>query len=209
MTGFISRAFKGRRREPAENGNRIPPGQYLVEDFPVLTAGPTPHTPKDAWDLSIQLGDGPPLARWSWDEFTALPAETVTTDIHCVTRWSKLATVWRGVSVDTLLAQGGSTPDPGETPFVVAFCDGGYTTNLPLADLTGGKAWVVYSYDNAPLPVEHGGPARLLVPHLYLWKSAKWVRGLRLLRQDERGFWEMLGYHNRGDPWLEQRYWGD
>jgi DMSO/TMAO reductase YedYZ molybdopterin-dependent catalytic subunit len=146
--------------------------------------------------------------RWSWDELRALPRETPTVDIHCVTKWSKFDTMWEGVSVDTLLhaaRAGGVT----EGSFVVAFCDGGYTTNLPLADVAGGKAWVAFGYDGAPLPPEHGGPARLLVPHLYFWKSAKWVRGLRLMQRDEPGFWEQLGYHDRGDPWREQRYQGD
>jgi DMSO/TMAO reductase YedYZ molybdopterin-dependent catalytic subunit len=128
----------------------------------------------------------------------------VTVDIHCVTKWSKLDTHWTGVSVDVLLE---GTEPWGE--YVVAFCDGGYTTNLPLEDVTGGRAWVAYEYDGAPLEPEHGGPARLLVPHLYFWKSAKWVRGLNVSDSDEPGFWETYGYHNRGDPWQEQRYWGD
>ena len=141
---------------------------------------------------------------WTWEEFLALPAETVTVDIHCVTKWSKLDTIWNGVSLDTLL-------DGVETSaeYVLAFSDGGYTTNLPLEDLTGGKAWVAYEYDGEPLEPEHGGPARLLVPHLYFWKSAKWVRGLELRDEDEPGFWEGYGYHNYGDPWREQRYAGD
>jgi DMSO/TMAO reductase YedYZ molybdopterin-dependent catalytic subunit len=134
----------------------------------------------------------------------ALPSEQVTADIHCVTRWSKLDTSWRGVAIDTLLAA--MTED---ARFVLAFCDGGYTTNLPLADVTGGRAWLAFEYDGAPLAPEHGGPARLLVPHLYFWKSAKWVRGLELRTEDEPGFWERYGYHNYGDPWREQRYAGD
>ena len=199
---FITRGFRGKRRE-ADTSGRVPPGQYLVDDFPVLTAGPTPYTPQDKWDFRLE-GEIDEPRRWTWEEFTALPSESFTVDIHCVTRWSKLDTRWKGVSVDTLLAGVQSSAD-----YVLAYCDGGYTTNLPLDDVTGGKAWVVYTYDDAPLPIEHGGPVRLLVPHLYLWKSAKWVRGLRLLREDQRGFWETLGYHDRGDPWQEQRYWGD
>jgi len=202
MKDFISRGFRGRRRPP-EQADRLPPGQYLVTDFPVLSAGPTPHTPLDQWDFSIS-GDVEQPKRWSWEEFRALPRETITRDVHCVTRWSKLDTVWEGVSVDTLLAQ-----VEHDASYVVAFSDGGYTTNLPLEDVTGGKAWVADTFDGEPLEPEHGGPARLLVPHLYFWKSAKWVRGLRLLDDDEPGFWETLGYHNRGDPWQEQRYWGD
>jgi DMSO/TMAO reductase YedYZ molybdopterin-dependent catalytic subunit len=144
------------------------------------------------------------LRRWSWDEFRALPSEPVTVDIHCVTKWSKLDSEWEGVSLDTLLDGVDTTAE-----YVVAFCDGGYTTNLPLEDLADGKAWVAYGYDGEPLEPEHGGPARLLVPHLYFWKSAKWVRGLELRDEDEPGFWEQNGYHLHGDPWLEQRYWGD
>jgi DMSO/TMAO reductase YedYZ molybdopterin-dependent catalytic subunit len=200
---FISRGFRGRRREDASVAGRIPPGQYLTRDFPVLSAGPTPHTPLARWDFTIRgLVDAP--RRWTWDEFRALPSETITKDIHCVTKWSKLDTVWEGVSLDTLLA-GVAT----DARFINAFCDGGYTTNLPLADVTGGQAWIAFAYDGQPLAPEHGGPARLLVPHLYFWKSAKWVRGIELTAEDQPGFWETLGYHNYGDPWREQRYWGD
>ena len=199
---LFSRGFRGRRQEP-EEAERLPPGQYLVRDFPVLSAGPTPHTPLDTWDFSIE-GEVDAPKRWTWEEFRALPSETITRDIHCVTRWSKLDTVWEGVSVDTLLE--GLDYDAA---YIVAFCDGGYTTNLPLDDVTGGKAWVAYNFGGEPLEPQHGGPARLLVPHLYFWKSAKWVRGLTLRDEDEPGFWETRGYHNRGDPWQEQRYWGD
>ena len=197
----ISRGFH-RRHDEAEPAGRVPPGQYVTHDFPVLSAGPTPHTPLANWTFSIEGAREPKT--WTWQEFQALPAETVTVDIHCVTRWSKLDTTWTGVSVDVLL--GAVSYDD---PYVLAFCDGGYTTNVPVADLTGGKAWVAYSYDGGPLPSEHGGPARLLVPHLYFWKSAKWVRGLRLREVDAPGFWEMYGYHMYGDPWREQRYAGD
>ena len=200
---FISRGFRGRRREVDADPSRVPPGQYVTDDFPVLSAGPTPHTPLDQWTFSI-VDDTGDLKTWTWDEFRALPSETPTVDIHCVTRWSKLDTTWEGVSVDTLLEQVES-----EAPYVLAFCDGGYTTNLPLEDVTGGKAWVAFGFGGEPLDPEHGGPARMLVPHLYFWKSAKWVRGLRLLATDEPGFWEVNGYHNYGDPWQEQRYWGD
>jgi DMSO/TMAO reductase YedYZ molybdopterin-dependent catalytic subunit len=199
---IVSRGFRGRRREE-DDGGRVPPGQYLVDDFPVLSAGPTPHTPLEEWDFAV-LGSVAEPKRWTWDEFRALPNETVTRDIHCVTKWSKLDTEWEGVSVDALLAA-----VDHDAEFATAFCDGGYTTNLPLEDLTEGKAWVVFAYDGEPLEPEHGGPARLLVPHLYFWKSAKWVRGLQLMDEDEPGFWESLGYHMYGDPWREQRYWGD
>ena len=198
----ISRGFRGRRRDDAPS-DRVPPGQYVTDDFPVLSAGPTPHTSLDDWDLTI-TGEVDGLRRWSWDEFRALPSEPVTVDIHCVTKWSKLDSEWEGVSLDTLLGGVDTTAE-----YVVAFCDGGYTTNLPLEDLTEGKAWIAFAFDGEPLDPEHGGPARLLVPHLYFWKSAKWVRGLRLAATDEPGFWEQNGYHNYGDPWKEQRYWGD
>jgi DMSO/TMAO reductase YedYZ molybdopterin-dependent catalytic subunit len=201
---FVSRGFRG-RRQPGELAGRIPPGQYFERGFPVLSAGPTPHTPLDRWDFSI-LGKVEQAKRWSWDELQALSQEQVTADIHCVTKWSKLDTHWQGVSVQTLLEQ---VTYPESAKYVIAFCDGGYTTNLPLADVLGGQAWIVYAYEGKPIPPEHGGPARLLVPHLYLWKSAKWVRGLQLVEQDQPGFWESLGYHNHGDPWKEQRYWGD
>jgi DMSO/TMAO reductase YedYZ molybdopterin-dependent catalytic subunit len=199
---FVSRGFKGRRRDDGDPG-RVPPGQYLVDDFPVLSAGPTPHTRLEEWDFAI-TGAVTDEKRWTWEELGALPSETITKDIHCVTKWSKLDTEWEGVSVDTLLADVET-----DAAYVLAFCDGGYTTNLPLEDVTGGKAWIAFGYDGEPLDPEHGGPARLLVPHLYFWKSAKWVRGLRLLDDDQPGFWEGLGYHMYGDPWREQRYWGD
>jgi DMSO/TMAO reductase YedYZ molybdopterin-dependent catalytic subunit len=134
----------------------------------------------------------------------ALPSETITVDIHCVTKWSKLDTRWKGVSVDTLLEQASVHAE-----YVTAWSDGGYTTNLTLADVTGGRAWVAYEFGDQALEPEHGGPARLLIPHLYFWKSAKWVRGLTLTPEDEPGFWETNDYHNHGDPWLEQRYQGD
>jgi DMSO/TMAO reductase YedYZ molybdopterin-dependent catalytic subunit len=198
----VTRGFHGRRREVAGEEGRVPPGQYVTSDFPVLSAGPTPHTPLDQWTFSV---DGAITPRtWTWEEFRALPSERVTVDIHCVTRWSKLDTAWEGVSLDTLLGQAG-----GGGMFVMAHCDGGYTTNLPLRDVLGGQAWVAFGYGGQPLPPEHGGPARLLVPHLYFWKSAKWVRRLLLLDHDMPGFWETYGYHNYGDPWREQRYSGD
>ena len=201
--GFLSGGFRGRRRTTEAPAGRVPPGQYLVDDYPVLSAGPTPHTPLEAWDFTI-LGEVSQPRRWTWQELLALPQETVTVDIHCVTHWSKLDTHWTGVSLDTLLAQVEYT-----APYVTAFSDGGYTTNLPLADITNGKAWIVHTYEGAPLPPEHGGPARMIVPHLYFWKSAKWVRGLRLLSDNKPGFWEVRGYHIYGDPWKEQRYEGD
>jgi DMSO/TMAO reductase YedYZ molybdopterin-dependent catalytic subunit len=203
MSGFISRGFGGRRRSQEEYGDRLPPGQYVERGWPVLTAGPTPAIAADEWSFSID-GMVANARTWSAAEFRDLPSETITRDIHCVTKWSKFDASFGGVSVDVLLGE--ARPDGA---FAMAHCYGGYTTNMSVADLTGGKAWVVTEYDGEPLPREHGGPARLLIPHLYFWKSAKWVAGLRIMDHDEPGFWEQNGYHNRGDPWQEQRYWGD
>jgi DMSO/TMAO reductase YedYZ molybdopterin-dependent catalytic subunit len=169
----------------------------------VLSAGPTPRTQLSDWSFTIDGAVEEPVS-WRWEAFLALPTEQVTVDIHCVTKWSKLDTSWRGVSLDTLL----ETVET-EAGYLTAWCDGGYTTNLALEDVLDGKAWVAYEYQGEPLPPEHGGPARLLVPHLYFWKSAKWVRGLKLTETDAPGFWETYGYHNHGDPWREQRYQGD
>lgn len=194
----FSRGFGARRREtdPA-----LPPGQYLTEDFPVLSAGPTPRIETAEWSFAV-VEDGRGRARWTWDEFMELPAEDITTDIHCVTRWSKLGTSWRGVSIDTLLEAVDT-----EATHAMAHSYGGYTTNVPLEDLIDDKAWVAYEFDGEPLEPEHGGPARLLVPHLYFWKSAKWVKGLELMDADAPGFWEQNGYNMHGDPWSEERYW--
>ncbi len=200
LMAIISPGFGGRRRTSAAD---LPPGQYLTEDFPVLSAGPTPRIRQDGWRFRVTTESGV-RQEWSWDEFRALPAEDVTADIHCVTKWSKFGTTWRGVAVQTLLADVETAAD-----FVLAHSYGGYTTNLPLEDLLDGKAWVAFEYDGADLAPEHGGPARLLVPHLYFWKSAKWINGLELMAEDQSGFWESLGYHDYGDPWREQRYQGD
>jgi DMSO/TMAO reductase YedYZ molybdopterin-dependent catalytic subunit len=181
----------------------LPPGQYLTEDFPVLSAGPTPKIPLERWEFVVTTEAGRQY-RWTWSDLMALPSETPNVDLHCVTKWSKLGTDWRGVSLDVLLADVETAAD-----FALAHSFGGYTTNLPLQDLLDGQAWIAYEYDGEPLHPEHGGPARLLVPHLYLWKSAKWVRGIDLLLEDEPGFWETAGYHDYGDPWREQRYQGD
>jgi DMSO/TMAO reductase YedYZ molybdopterin-dependent catalytic subunit len=169
----------------------------------VLSAGPTPRIDMQQWEFSIVTETGQRHS-WSWQEMLDLPTESFTVDIHCVTKWSKLATDWRGVSLDTLFADVESAAD-----YALAHSYGGYTTNLPVADLLDGQAWIAHTYDGAPLEPEHGGPARLLVPHLYLWKSAKWVRSIELSHEDHPGFWETAGYHNYGDPWREQRYWGD
>ena len=199
---LFSRGFRGRPRADVDPA-RIPPGQHFEAGFPVLATGPSPRPTLDSWTFSIQGAVGAPVS-WTWEEFHELPTETVTRDIHCVTKWTKLDTSWTGVSVDTLLADVELGGD-----YVTIWSDGGYTTHLAIADLTGGKAWVVDTYEGEPLEREHGGPARLLVPDLYFWKSAKWVRGLTLTLDDEPGFWEAAGYHNRGDPFKEQRYWSD
>jgi len=201
---MISRGFLGRRR-PAEVEKRLPPGQYLVTDFPVLSAGPTPHTPLDRWSFTLEGLVKSPMS-WTWEEFRRLPSQTFTVDISCVTKWTKLDTTWIAVSVDTLLKAVQLDPS---ARYVMAFSDGGYTTNIPLAEMVNGQAFVAYQFGDKDLAPEHGGPARLVVPHLYFWKSAKWVRGLRFMDRDQPGFWESLGYNMHGDPWKEERYSGD
>ncbi|WP_127791738.1 molybdopterin-dependent oxidoreductase [Agromyces sp. LHK192] len=194
---FITRGFSGRGRDHDPN---LPPGQTLVEDWPVLSAGPTPDVATEDWSFEVRTEQG--TTRWNWDEMHALGVEDITVDIHCVTHWSRLGMDWRGVSLDTIFEHVETSHD-----FVMAHSYGGYTTNVPLDDLLDGKAWVAFEADGEPLDPEHGGPARLLVPHLYFWKSAKWVRGLVTMPDDDPGFWEQNGYHLHGDPWLEERYW--
>jgi DMSO/TMAO reductase YedYZ molybdopterin-dependent catalytic subunit len=197
---IVNKGFQGRRI----NSSRIlPPGQHVTADFPVLQAGPTPRIDLGDWRLTIRDERGTEHV-WTWDELKLLPSERPTVDIHCVTAWSKLDTEWEGVSLDTLFESVDSTAE-----FALVGSYGGYTTNIPVTDLLGGKAWIVYGYQGEPLPAVHGGPARLLVPHLYFWKSAKWVRSIELRCSDVAGFWEGLGYHSYGDPWREQRYSGD
>lgn len=169
----------------------------------MLSAGPTPRVPVGQWEFVVAT-ETDQQHRWTWQDLIALPSETVTVDIHCVTKWSKLGTTWQGVSLDTLLADVETAAD-----YALVHAYGGYTTNLPVEDLLDGQAWIAYRYDGEDLAPEHGGPARLLVPHLYLWKSAKWVRGIQLQPEQELGFWETAGYHEYGDPWREQRYQGD
>jgi DMSO/TMAO reductase YedYZ molybdopterin-dependent catalytic subunit len=196
----VSRGFSGRR---TTEGAKLPPGQYLTTDFPVLSAGPTPHVSLDQWEFVISDGIKP-LKRFDWNAFRELPSETIKVDLHCVTRWSKLGTSWEGVSLDVLL-----TDVKTELAYAMFHSYGNYSTNVPLKDVLNHQAWIAFKYDGAELAPEHGGPARLLVPHLYLWKSAKWVRGVRLMSRDNAGFWETLGYHIYGDPWREQRYSDD
>lgn len=201
---MATRGFSGRPPAPAVAA-RLPPGQYRTDDFPVLSMGPTPQVDLATWTFT--LNDGPrPLARWTWDEFDALPRTTWRGDIHCVTKWSKFDTQWQGVTLDDVFAAANVVPP---TQWLLAQSFDGYDTNVPIADLVGGKAMIATRFDGAPIPAEHGGPARLLVPHLYFWKSAKWLRSIDIVESDRPGFWEQLGYHNLGDPWREQRYQGD
>ena len=201
---MATRGFIGKRR-PFDDMARTPPGQTLTEDFPVLSAGPTQHIDPARWSFTLKVGPRP-VKRWTWAEINALPQTSVRVDLHCVTRWSKLETSWQGVTVDTLLEAANLTPP---TDFVLANSFDDYSTNVPVADLVGGKAMVALRYRGDAISADHGGPARLLVPHLYLWKSAKWLSGLQFTEKNEAGFWELRGYHMRGDPWREERFRDD
>lgn len=203
---MVTRGFTGRGRAPAEISDRLPPGQFLEHDFPVLSAGPTPQVRPQDWTFTLKVGVRP-VARWTYDEFNALPQTTITRDIHCVTTWSKFDTTWQGVTIDDILGAAGLEAAP--TGFTLAHAHDDYTTNVPAADLVDGKAMVATLYDGKPITPDHGGPARLLVPHLYFWKSCKWISGLQFTERDEAGFWELRGYNTYGDPWLEQRYTDD
>jgi DMSO/TMAO reductase YedYZ molybdopterin-dependent catalytic subunit len=201
---MATRGFTGRPRPPGTTG-RLPPGQSLTQDFPVLSAGPTEFVDTAEWRFVLKVGPKP-VASWNWTELNALPQSSFTRDIHCVTKWSKFDTQWRGVLIDDLLDAADLEPP---TKYTLAHSFGGYTTNVPVADLIDGKAMIATTFDGRPLTPDHGGPARLLVPHLYFWKSAKWVNGLQFTERDEAGFWELRGYHMYGDPWREQRFTGD
>lgn len=182
--------------------DRLPPGQYEEHGFPVLSLGPTPHISTDEWQFEITGLVEHPLS-WSWEDFSKLQHEAIKKDIHCVTKWSKFDTNWEGVSLDALMA----LVNVSDTAtHIVAYSYDGYTTNLPLADIRNAQAWVATKYDGQAIAPEHGGPARLLVPHLYFWKSAKWLKKIEFVDADHPGFWETRGYHNHGDPWKEQRY---
>ena len=201
---MTTRGFFGRR--PSDDvARRLPPGQYRTDDFPVLAKGPTPGIELARWRLTISNG-ARPLASWAWAEFEALPQTIWRGDIHCVTKWSKLDTTWSGVTIDDLLQAAGITPP---SAYLLAESHDDYATNLPLTDLLGRKAMIATRFAGKPLQAEQGRPARLLVPHLYFWKSAKWIKGLRFTARDEAGFWELRGYHMYGDPWREQRYTND
>jgi DMSO/TMAO reductase YedYZ molybdopterin-dependent catalytic subunit len=201
---MATRGFTGRPRA-AQTSERLPPGQYLTEDFPVLSAGVTQRIRTEDWSFTLKVGPKP-CAKWTWAQMSALPQTTMQCDIHCVTKWSKFDTIWEGVLIDDILADLDMEPPTG---FVLAHSYGGYSTNVPTEDLLNGKAMIALRYDNEPIAPTHGGPARLLVPHLYFWKSAKWVNALQFTERNEAGFWELRGYHNYGDPWREQRYSND
>jgi len=200
--------FERNRQELIAKGidpARLPPGQYLTERFPVLHVGDVPTFGPGEWTLTVSgLVERPFTV--GLDELRALPSVTVTTDIHCVTKWSKFDTTWTGVRVRDLFDRAGV--DPSAT-HVLGHAEYGYSANLPLADATADRSLVVYAYEGEDIEPVHGGPVRLFVPHLYFWKSSKWLRGLELLAGDTPGFWERNGYHNYGDPFLEQRFWGD
>lgn len=184
---------------------RVPPGQYVTERFPVLHAGVVPKVDLGSWDFTVGGLVGKPT-RLTLDEFRDLPSAEVVADIHCVTKWTKLDTRWEGVRVSDILAM--CSPD-GSATHVVVRAEQGFTANLPLEDFAAHDNLFAWRYDGTDLELEHGWPLRLVVPHLYFWKSVKWVRGFDLLDHDEPGFWERNGYHMYGDPFQEQRYWGD
>jgi len=182
-------------------GDRVPPGQHLASGFPVLTYGETPSVDRSEWEFTVWgLAKS---ATFRWDDFMAMPQSDFTADFHCVTTWSKLDVQWTGVKVTDFMKA--IAVDPKAT-HVVQHCFGGYTTNLPIDDFVRDENFFAHTLSGDPLPVPHGGPMRIVVPHLYAWKSAKWIRGLEFLDHDEAGFWERNGYHHRGDPWKEERY---
>lgn len=203
---ITSRIFgeRGRRRAAALGINpaRLPPGQSPTVKWPILSVGPTPRVSAADWLLSIDGAVEEPYVL-DWDGLQSVDQTDWNGDIHCVTRWSKFNMSWRGVDVRTLIERARPTPAASH---LLAHCHGGYTTNMPLSDVLEHPALIAHHADGAPLEVDHGGPARLLVPHLYLWKSAKWIRRLEILEHDQLGFWEENGYHHRGDPWREERY---
>jgi DMSO/TMAO reductase YedYZ molybdopterin-dependent catalytic subunit len=181
---------------------RLPPGQTLVTDFPVLSYGPTPRFNPAKWDFRV-MGLVERTLRYTWEEFRALPAINQLADFHCVTTWSRYDNRWDGVPTRYFAEQAAVKP---EAKFVFVLCDGGYTTNLPLDEFLADDAMFAFRHDGKDLHPDHGWPLRLVVPKLYAWKSAKWVRAIEFCANDRRGFWEVRGYHNHGDPWTEERY---
>ncbi len=186
---------------PPPPPERVPPGQYLTRGFPVLTYGSTPQITPEAWCLRLWGLVTERVVRRA--DLMALPQRHFTADFHCVTTWSKLDVQWQGVSIPDLLQ--GSTIAP-EAAHVMIHCEGGYTTNLALADFVRSENFLAHQLFGEPLPPDHGGPVRLVVPHLYAWKSAKWITGIEFLAEQQLGFWERNGYHHRGEPWAEERY---
>jgi DMSO/TMAO reductase YedYZ molybdopterin-dependent catalytic subunit len=207
MVAITSRMLAARGRKQAEklgvDPARVPPGQYLTERFPVLTVGPNPKYDLGTWDLTV-FGEVEREVTLSWDELNTLPQHDVTLDIHCVTRWSKLDTTWTGARVKDVLDLAGLKPSGTH---LMAYSDGGYTTNVPLDAVLGDDALLAHSYAGEPLEPDHGAPLRLIVPRRYFWKSAKFLRKLEVMSEDRMGFWELNGYHNDADPWQEQRHW--
>lgn len=197
---MATRGFRGKNRAGSD---AVPPGQFVTDDFPVLTAGPSPEISKGDWQM--QVTDGIVSKTYDWDSLHALGLEKITADIHCVTHWTKFATTWEGVPVAALFEDAGVR----DAEHVLATSFGDYTTNIPTTDLVDREAMIAVSFDGDAIEPAHGGPVRLLVPHLYFWKSAKWLRELELTDDEPQGFWEAAGYHNYGNPWLEQRYAGD
>ena len=187
------------RKEP--DNPKVPPGQSVTDRFPVLTYGPTPRVSKD--ELELKLYGLVEEKRLTWNDLMALPQTTLTRDFHCVTHWSKLDVSWTGVLITDLMA--GLEPDP-EATHVMFHAYGGYTTNLRLEDFLAPDCMVAHTLEGEDIPTEHGGPLRALIPHLYAWKSAKWLQGIEFMKGDAPGFWERNGYHNRGDPFEEERY---
>lgn len=188
--------------QPRTGEDRVPPGQYVTEKWPVLTYGATPQVDLDRWELRLS-GLVAREVGLSWKDFQALPRVRITADFHCVTRFSTLDNGWQGVATRELLRAAAVEP---EASHVLVHCYGGYTTNLPLEDFLSERALLADTWNGRPLALDHGGPLRLVVPHLYAWKSAKWVNGIELLDHDRRGFWEENGYHTYGDPWREERF---
>jgi DMSO/TMAO reductase YedYZ molybdopterin-dependent catalytic subunit len=194
--------LKRREKDREKYGDRLPPGQKVVEDWPVLSYGGTPRVKTEDWRLRV-FGLVDQEVEFTWEQFTAFPRKKVHTDIHCVTTWSKFDTNFEGLAVEELMTHVKLRP---EATAVMAHCYGGYTTNLTLDDFLRPENLLAYIYEDQPLPSEHGGPCRLFVPRLYFWKSAKWLNGLEFIARDMPGFWERYGYHLRGDPWREERY---
>ncbi len=193
----------GRIARPEET--RLPPGQHLTNDWPTLDLGLTPNISRQRWRLDVYGAVEAPLF-WDFPEFTSQPQSKFLSDIHCVTAWSRYDNQWEGLATRDLLD---ACRPREEARFVVLHCHDGYTTNLSLEDFAAEDALLVHGWSGAPLEQEHGGPVRLVVPHLYFWKSAKWLQSIEFLAEDQPGYWEVRGYHNRGDPWAEQRYSGD